>query len=213
MDEVRFNRIISWGQYIHWADIQYKHFKENLHEDTDRSSFTGLFVHFLAAQYVVIEGWIELKEDDKSINQLLSKYSDFVEILRKCRNAVYHYQDKIFDKRIQNALDENEFLYWITALKEEFERYLYLYTFKICGMSIESIELQNQYFGCIGWKPKNNLWVKWFELYYMCLHYTQDHELNELEINEDNNLLISKTYSSLSKIRPDCVTLFLTRIN
>jgi hypothetical protein len=108
ISEARLDRLISWGQYLHWAAIQYEQYSRISNEDCHHSRVIGAISHWLAAQYVVIEGWEQLNERDASIDELLAQYEDFVTILRRCRNAVYHYQNGILDKRIQKALKEEE---------------------------------------------------------------------------------------------------------
>ena len=204
--------MIAWGQYIHWANIQYEQNSRIAEEDCHYSRLIGVGSHWLAAQYVVIEGWEQLKENDDDINQLLTEYQDFVSILRKCRNAVYHYQNKILDKRIQDALKEPELFYWAAALQDNFERFLYLYPFKTFGLCIESVDLHNDYFECIGWKPTDNVWVKWFDLYYLCLNYTKNNELNELDRTEENNLKVKQLFFSLIENKPHYLLQHLSRL-
>lgn len=213
MSESYMNRMISWGQYVHWASIQHELYSQISKEDCHYSRTIGAISHWLASQYVVIEGWNELKETDDSIDELLSKYPDHELILKRCRNAVYHYQNKILDKRIQAALAEEDMLIWASALQDEFERYLFLYPVKSYGMSIEAMDLRDEYFGCIGWKPVENVWVKWFELYEICSNYVRNNSLNELEISRENDLVIEKTFHSLMEAEPLYLRSRLSRLN
>jgi hypothetical protein len=77
---------------------------------------------------------------------------------------------------------------------------------------MESIELCEEYFGCIGWKPRDNLNVKWFELLSMCRNYFLDNELNELEKNTENDLKISDTLKKIENIKPNFLLSKLSRI-
>jgi hypothetical protein len=209
------HQMMAWGQYLHWSSIQREQFLRILEEDTDiqNSRFIGSCSHWMASLYVAIEGWYNLKQDDKGINQLLSKYEDYILILKRCRNAVYHYQTSILDKRIQNAFRQNELSTWADALQSEFERYLFIYPIKNFGISPESMDLQKDYFGCIGWKPKNNVWVKWFELFFICYNYVKNNQLNKLEKSKLNDLKIAKLYASLNEINPNNLISLLSRID
>ena len=212
MNEEKFHKLISWGQYVHWANIQYEQTRRISKENCHYSRTIGAGAHWLAAQYVVIEGWNALKEKDASINRLLSKYEDYVSILRRCRNAVYHYQDRILDNRIQKALGESEMTHWAAALQDEFERFLFMYPFKECGMCAESINLHNEYFGCIGWKPTDNVWVKWFDVYFICVNYVRNNDLNELEKSKENDEKIIQLYASLMDSKPNELMSKLSRL-
>ncbi len=203
---------MAWGQYIHWANIQYEH-REQLDEDCSESIFIGVMSHWIAAQYVVIEGWHKLKESDETIDNLLNSYPDFVDIFRRCRNAVYHYQNNLLDKRIEEALKGEEHYNWLVAIKWEFERYLYFYPFKEYGFNKDSIELSNEYFGCIGWKPNENLSVKWFDVFSMCQNYIINNELNNLEHNQENDQMIAKSLESLRTVNPKFLLSKLSRLS
>ncbi|HDL7785388.1 TPA: hypothetical protein PXP32_000819 [Yersinia enterocolitica] len=199
----KITKMISWGQYIHWARIQYENYSKVSKEDCHYTKLIGVSAHWLASQYVVIEGWLELKEDDKVINLLLDEHSDFVAILKKCRNAVYHFQNEIFDKRIQQVGKENKLLDWVVSLQQEFERYLFIYPFLIYGLNKSSVSLQHDYFDCIGWKPDDNISVKWIELYIMCLNYLRKNDLNEIVISDESDKKIKETLNFLLKNKPE----------
>lgn len=215
MPELRLKKLekmIAWGQYIHWANLQYEH-RVELDENCSESIQIGVMSHWIASQYVVIEGWFELGESDKTIDGLLEKYPDFIDVFRRCRNAVYHYQDCVLDKRIQKAFKGEEEYNWLVAIKWEFERYLYLYPFKEYGMNKESLELSYEYFGCIGWKPNENYSVRWFEIFNMCQNYIADNDINDLERNEENDNIIANSVESLKEIIPNFLLSKLSRIN
>ena len=215
MSETKINnmkKMMAWGQYIHWANIQYEH-REQLDEDCSDSIFTAVMSHWIAAQYVVIEGWHKLKQSDEIIDNLLIKYSDYVDIFRRCRNAVYHYQNNLLDKRIEEAIKGEEHFNWLMAIKFEFERYLYCYPFKEYGFNKYSIELSNEYFGCIGWKPNENLIVRWLNVILMCQNYILNNELNNLEHNQENDKFIAKTIDSLSAVQPNYLLSKLSRLS
>ncbi len=212
MLEEKIQKMMALGQYIHWADMHYE-YREELRDDCSESVFIGVMSHWIAAQYVVIEGWKELKFKDKEIDNLLDSYPDYVDIFRRCRNAVYHYQSKVLDKRIQNAMKGNELYEWLVALKWEFERFLYLYPFYEFGYGKKSVVFCEEYFGCVGWRPKDNLGVKWFEVFSICRNYYLNNELNELEKNTENDQRISETLKQLKDVKPNFLISKLSRIS
>lgn len=205
-------RLISWGQYIHWADLQFERFHEQTEENSDNSAYIGLHSHWLAALYVVVEGWEGLKESDPLIDELLAEYSDYISYLRQCRNAVYHFQKRPLDKRIIKTLNEKEFYTWSVSIKCEFERFLFMQPFRKYGMCKESAELHEAFFGCIGWKPENNIWVKWIDLYTMCIFYQNKTEMNKLEITKENDERIEKCFKQVLENKPITILKGLTRL-
>ena len=58
--------------------------------------------YWCAGLYVVCEGWLELKLSNAEIDALLK--SPHLDVLKRFRNAVYHFQPDYFDKRFMNAL-------------------------------------------------------------------------------------------------------------
>jgi hypothetical protein len=77
--------------------------------------FYGLF-------YVVIEGYRELGLKDKAIDALLGA-NDYESRLRRFRNAVFHYQEDPFDKRLIEFLNAKDSEHWGKALYEAFEKF------------------------------------------------------------------------------------------
>lgn len=208
----KLNRIIAWGQYIHWADLQYSRYVDLDDEADSAADSIGVICHWIAAQYVVIEGWQELDLADELIDKLLEKYPDFIDIFRRCRNAVYHYQKSILDKRISEATKDQELVYWLLAIKHEIERFLYFYPFVEFGLNNDSIKLSEEYFGCIGWKPEKNVHIQKFETYLLCQDYIDGNENNKLEKNEDNDLLVAKLIGDLEKVNTDFISQKLSRL-
>ena len=193
---------MAWGQYVHWANIQYEN-KEQLDEDCTDSIFIGVMSHWIAAQYVVIEGWNTLKINDDVINKLLTSYPDYIDIFRRCRNAVYHYQNTPLDGRILEAIKGEEQNSWLLALKWEFERYLYLYPFKTYGVSKIASELGDEFFGCIGWKPSDNLRTRWIDISSACQNYVTNNELNSIARTDENDKIITEVLDNIREIQPN----------
>lgn len=77
--------------------------------------FYGLF-------YVVVEGYRGLGLKDETIDALLSA-NDYEVRLRRFRNAVFHYREDPFDKRLIEFLDAKDSEHWSKAPYEAFERF------------------------------------------------------------------------------------------
>ena len=86
------------------------------------SSFARLSVHY-GLIYVVIEGYIELKCQNKQIDILLEK-NDFVDALRLFRNATFHYQNKSISEKLLKFLELKESEIWIRDLHYAFKLFL-----------------------------------------------------------------------------------------
>lgn len=204
---------MAWGKYIYWAYTQREQCEKNIQENDNYAILFFIYSsHWLASLHVAVEGWKSLNEEDETIEKLLSNYEDFALIIKKCRNAVYHYQKTILDKRIYNAIKEEELSIWAGALLDEFIRYLYIYPFTISGICSEAIDLQKEYFDCIGWYPKDHVWVKWYEIFLMVFHYMKKDGLSELETTPANDKKIIDIWTKLKEYNPNPYTPQLSRL-
>lgn len=76
-----------------------------------------------AGVYVIIEGWRELQLADRRIEELLN-HENYVELLRRYRNGIFHFQKEYFDQRLANVwMEKEEFVQWIRTLNKELGRY------------------------------------------------------------------------------------------
>ncbi len=75
MQAEAFESIISFGQYLHWSQIQFDHFR-TFNEESNDADFIGALAHWLASVYVTAEGWRELDLSDSTISNLITKYDD-----------------------------------------------------------------------------------------------------------------------------------------
>jgi hypothetical protein len=112
-------------------------------EETTPAELIGVVAHWLAAEYIVLEGWRQLEAADANIEMILALYPDHSDVLRKCRNAVYHFQTEILDARIINCVnDEDEELSFAVALHFEFQRYLFQFPDRFMGTAADLEELR-----------------------------------------------------------------------
>ncbi|EOV0164572.1 hypothetical protein ACOIWV_004530 [Vibrio parahaemolyticus] len=204
------DKMMALGQYVHWSRLQFNSMKYAFEADCSRAELVGRMAHWLAALYVVVEGWQDLKRPDKRINEIIDTYSEFSDVLRRCRNAVYHYQKSQFDKRIECALELEELKEWATVLQDEFECFVYMYPLKGWGLSVESVELHKEYLACIGWTPENES-IEWYKASMTCINYISQNSLNKLEKTIENDVLIISVWEQLQGMRDQFLQTVLSR--
>ena len=78
--------------------------------------------YWYAGLYVVIEGWGNLNLSDPAIDGLLE--SPNVQLLKRYRNGVFHFQKNYFDERFLTLIrDGEDVVTWICSLREELSRF------------------------------------------------------------------------------------------
>ena len=73
-----------------------------------------------ALLYVVIEGYKELDVNHVAVDKCLAN-RDYVNCLRRFRNAIFHYQKNPFSEKLLEFLEAKESEYWIRELNKAFE--------------------------------------------------------------------------------------------
>lgn len=169
------DEVVAWGQYVHWCELQFMQAR-CVSDNTRDADVIGTTTHWLAAEYVVLEGWRSLSLEDKKLGNLLALYPENEPVLRKFRNAVYHPQSRIMERRIVNALqDENEMSTWSIALHFEFQRFLAGYPFRHSGTVGEREALAKEMALCIGWWPVHAGYHRIREIHRRCEYMLQEH--------------------------------------
>lgn len=167
MKQRKLDRLCSWGRYLYWSDIHFRQYYELEDKSTaeegpiEKMRFFASISLWLASLYVVVEGWKELGEKDRKIDELVDECPQYIDLLRKYRNAVYHYQPSLLDNRFFQFTGENESLIWAMTLELEFQRFLWELPEKYCGEAVETDEIRNEIRNelekIIGWIPSNIL--------------------------------------------------------
>ena len=117
-------------RYFIWADRMRFHFDQEL---TKRASFPPgtfeleveefMYISLWYAQlYTVIEGWKELGLKDDVVNALIAQ-NDYVELLRRYRNGVDHFQKDYFDSRFTSFVAQSGSAIWARDLHQALSRY------------------------------------------------------------------------------------------
>jgi len=163
-------KLVSWFRYLFWADICYKRVGkifdeyENI-EKIETSIFIAFVSQWYGSLYVVIEGWKELKLEDKFINKLLNEHQDLIEILRRYRNCVYHFQPELLDKRIIDFVKtEKNISLWLNLIHNQFIRYFSYQLTKLPGNKRQKSGIKIALKQLIGWIPENTYPENIFEL-------------------------------------------------
>ncbi len=134
-DNPRFDNVGALSRYFIWADKMrhdFQHHIMNRNDDDDEFTFSEHghihMSYWYGALYVLVEGWHELSLRDEKIDQLLT--SPYVDMLRRYRNAVFHFQKKYSDKRFMDLmLAGRDSVQWVSQLHGEFGRY-FMYWWK-----------------------------------------------------------------------------------
>src|SRR5580704_16988360 len=74
--------------------------------------------YWYATLYIVIEGWRELRLSDPKVDELLA--SPNVDLLRRYRNGVFHFQQDYFDHRQIGFFDTAGAKQWLHDLHNAF---------------------------------------------------------------------------------------------
>ena len=117
-------------RYFIWADRMRFHFDQELKK---RASFLPdtfeleveefMYISLWYAQlYTVIEGWKELGLKDDVVNALIAQ-NDYIELLRRYRNGVDHFQKDYFDSRFTSFVAQSGSAIWARDLHQALSRY------------------------------------------------------------------------------------------
>lgn len=153
-------KLLAWFRYLFWADINYKRFEQLLEASVKPEEMpTNLFIAFSSqwygTLYVVVEGWEELKLEDKIISKLLNEHQNLKDLLRRYRNGIFHYQPKLLDNRFtgfSKAKDNSQL--WIELLHRQFVRFFSDQVADLPGDKNQQTEIKDGLKEIIGWIPE-----------------------------------------------------------
>jgi hypothetical protein len=124
-------KIFSLNRYFIWSIEMREHYQQvgklisptpSFFDDEKAGRAFMYLSYWYAGLYVVCEGWQELKPSDHEIEDLLN--SPHLDVLKRFRNGVYHYQADYFDKRLLDAFTlGSDFDEWIESLTHAFGKY------------------------------------------------------------------------------------------
>lgn len=117
-------RYFSWCQWQRtFADAFKVTWETNFFDSVEIQQWFMHLSYWYSGLYVVCEGWQELRLTDPDVDRLLQ--SPYLDVLRRYRNGVFHYQPEYLDIRIKEAIQSGEpFQKWVDDLMQHFKRYL-----------------------------------------------------------------------------------------
>ncbi|MEA1981327.1 MAG: hypothetical protein U9N54_10175 [candidate division Zixibacteria bacterium] len=153
-------KFMCWARYLFWAEIC-RNRLESLFDSSENSEeistneFIAYSSQWYGSLYVVIEGWEKLELNDAMIDKLLIEHENLIELLKRYRNGVFHFQTKLLDNRFIDfwKAKDNSYL-WARLLHEEFIRYFSDYLASAPGDSEQKREIKNSIKEVIGWVPE-----------------------------------------------------------
>jgi hypothetical protein len=125
---------LALGRYLSWADLLNRLFEAEMGNEVDSTDpeasmehewrWFGLMCYWYSSLQVVVEAWDALGFSDPVIDQLLAHPKQFRTLLRRHRNATFHYQPSLLDPRFIELLAHGAVhVYWVRALHDEFVRF------------------------------------------------------------------------------------------
>jgi len=151
-------RIYAWARYVFWAEVECRQYDayERPEEESPVGVGTVLMLQFYAALWVAVEGWRECPLSDETVDELLTDpaFDQNVQLLRRFRNGVYHYQPDLINERLLAFFREGEHaVTWAFLLHDEFKRVVWEMAHPAgVGPKLQG-ELANVIQGIVGWLP------------------------------------------------------------
>ena len=155
-------RIYAWARYVFWAEVECQQYDayERPEDESPLGLSTVLMLQFYAALWVAVEGWRESPLSDETVDELLTDpaFDQNVQLLRRFRNGVYHYQSDLINEKLLAFLREGEHaVTWAFLLHDEFKRVVWEMA-NPPGVSPKSQgELADAIQGIVGWLPSDIL--------------------------------------------------------
>lgn len=156
----KFEKLIAWARYLHWADVHRHHFdvwmekEHDVNNDREGWEFIALMSTWYASLWVVVEGWKSIPLVDLSVDELLQVAPRYEALLKRYRNGVFHYQPRLIEKRLIDFLaEEDGSVYWIHLLHSEFCRFYWELMFRSPVPEPLLSEVRKSVYGIVGWVP------------------------------------------------------------
>jgi hypothetical protein len=156
-----FSREIAWFRYLYCSQVLKLRFEASLKLPTEEFVYwdnpTGFvyMMYFYGSLYAVIEGWKELQLESPIINSILERQGPVVELLRRCRNAAFHYQSDLMIPKLAQLLKAGDkHVIFVHQIHDEFVRYYWNRVEGLCGTEQEKTELKSSLRHLAGWFPR-----------------------------------------------------------
>jgi hypothetical protein len=157
-------KMFAFARYLSWADLQDRLFETEMGNQPNSSDadagrehewrWFGLMCYWYASLHVVIEAWDELGFTDPVVDRLLAHPMDYRRLLRRYRNAVFHYQDSVLSPKIVELLETGGVhVYWVRALHDEMVRAFNEYLGGLVVTDEQRSELRESIQSIVNWYP------------------------------------------------------------
>ena len=125
-----YHPVVALAKYFTWASYMKTEFEKVLPKVKDTTPWNDpvaidmfMFLsHWYATLYVVTEGWDRLKLKDPKIDALLK--SPNIEMLKRYRHGVYHFQKTYFDQHYMPFMTSRDSVQWVRDLHQALFAYL-----------------------------------------------------------------------------------------
>jgi len=160
------NEMICWARYLSWCEFLKKDYHALSKEDQEPQTRQGdpwdergfaAMSYWYASLHVVIEGWESLGLHDPVIDALLAHEGNFKSLLKRYRNATFHFSPDLLDARVVKMIDLGENgVFWAHALHSEFVRYLDSYVNAVSCGDEEDVASKQSLRNLLGWLPEDD---------------------------------------------------------
>jgi hypothetical protein len=155
--------VAVWARYLYWSDVHRRRFDDYFREEGASDDVSRFLLHvgqWYASLWVVVEGWQTIGFEDHLISALLSNPNGYSDLLRRCRNGVYHFQPHLIEPKMSGILARPESLRWCHALHQEFNRWYWQYPERLAPDAVLSQQLRSVLRDLVGWIPEDSLWAE-----------------------------------------------------
>lgn len=158
--------VAVWARYLSWSDVHRRRFDDYIQEDgpnTGPDHVLRFFLHigqWYASLWVVVEGWQTLGFEDHLVSALLANPKGYSDLLRRCRNGVYHFQPDFIEPKMAAILSRPESIRWCHALHQEFNRWFWQYPEQLAPDAVLAHQKRLAFRGLVGWLPEDSLWAE-----------------------------------------------------
>lgn len=164
MERPDVDALFAFAKYLSWADLQNRLFEEELQREKDSDDLTSTHEHewrwwgqmsyWYASLYVVVEAWEEMGFADPVIDRLLRHPRDFRGLLRRYRNAVFHFQKSVLSEKITDFLTTGtSHIVWVRAIHDELVRWFLGYLRAQVVTDQQFCELRESFTQTLHWFP------------------------------------------------------------
>jgi len=161
----RVDQTFAFARYLSWADLLKTLFRAEMAREapvSDTDEFRehewrwfGLMCYWYSSIHVVIEAWDQMGFADPVIDRLLAHPRQFRTLLRRYRNAVFHYQSSLLDPRFVELLEHGAaHVYWVEALHEELIRFFAEHLASLMVTNEQRAEQRDHVEAVVHWYPR-----------------------------------------------------------